>query len=434
MIQAWDTFFESLSTVSPSDDFFFLVIALLSTLFVFFPVILNLYQLHNEIKEHWLNDVYTCKIIFPWLSKNTNMLYLLSIFTGSGFAAIEFCNSNLFQLRMCYMNLPHVNKSKFKNRRLFSVVFFENIPQLILQIAYITFQAVQRLHSDDNESEHNDYTVVTVFAMIFSFLSIILALFEFVTKQYLFSIEMKLFLTLKVASNEIATMTRDEFYRLVECQRLCVNDIIGRTLDIDSDSVELLKPISSDVGVLLIFHIRNNSIDKSKVGKKIQSSIDNQRLQTTLKKIYKLEKKPQITDVKTKVVFGNNVDITSIKAINSKAMKMVSNDSRNNFTRDTMDSVTYDKFRERGETSEYNDNYNDVDGEKPIPRISNRPKPPAPRRTPAPPKRKAKGKEKASNNEGVGHLASIFEHEASDNTPGNNKQAKMNVYYRLENS
>ena len=284
----------------------------MSSLFLIFPLILSLNQLHNEIKHCWLNDSYTRQIIYPWLTTHINVLYSLSILTGSSFTAIEFCNSNLFQLNVCYMNLNRNAKQQFKNKRLFSIVFFENIPQLLMQIVYITLSIVEHNDNNDNDKASSHLTLITIFAMIFSFLSIILALFEWITKSYLLNTETKLFLTFNVYCEEIIEMSRKEFYCVIECQRFGVSNEIGKILHIDGFGIELFKPISTDDGALLIFNIRNSTTTtKSNILTLIEDSIDTQRLPKALKNVYKLSELPIILHVKTQVIFGtSNQDIT----------------------------------------------------------------------------------------------------------------------------
>lgn len=104
-------------------------------LFICLPVIVNVIQLDREIRTKWMEDEYIKRIIKPWMTFHIRALYVVCILSGSAFSAIEFCNSNLFQWEMCYMNLPRHSKQVFKNKRIFSVVLLENVPQLALQLS-----------------------------------------------------------------------------------------------------------------------------------------------------------------------------------------------------------------------------------------------------------------------------------------------------------
>ena len=205
-----------------------------------------------------------------------------------------------------------MSRQVFKNKRIFSIVFFENIPQLILQIFYISYKTIGYTHHSSSIS------LITVFAMIFSFLSIVLALFEYFTKSYLLNNEMKLFITFNVYSEELQNETRYNFFYRVEYQRYNVAQEVAKILSIDDAYIELFKPIASDNGVMLVFHIRSNIIPRLQALQLIQDSIDNDRLTAALKRIYKLKELPIIKHLKAKVVFDHtNINYHRVTAASS---------------------------------------------------------------------------------------------------------------------
>ena len=241
------------SWIRHSDDEILFLLCILCSLFLITPVSINLLQLQYEIRYKWTkNDVYTKLIVQPWLTTNIRFLYLLSIISGSAFSAIELCNSNLFQWPIFYMNLPRMNRQIFKNKRLYSIIIFENIPQLALQIIYSIIMT----------NKYNGYnynvTFVTIFATIFSFLSILLTLCEFSTKNYLLNQERKLFVKFKIDSGTIQKYSRKNFIYKIEYKRYRVSNEIARILSIDFNYIELLKPIPCNQGAMLIFHIRTD--------------------------------------------------------------------------------------------------------------------------------------------------------------------------------
>ena len=282
--QVWLT---SIAHDDEFDVFIALVIFGFSCLFLILPMLINLFQLQKEIKT-WLADSDTRQMLQSWITNNIMLLYALSIIFGSSFSAIEFCNSNLFQWPICYMSLPRKYKQVFKHKRLHSVVYFENIPQFALQIFFSIY--------------FNDLTFITLFAMIFSLLSVILALFEFSIKQYLFENETLLLIKFKVESKQIQNLSRSQFQHRIEYKRFGVSNEIAKILSIDFSSIELLKPIPSKEGALLIFHIRNDSIDGTNALKTIQKEIHSGRLGTALNRIYKLEDFPKILGLETKFI------------------------------------------------------------------------------------------------------------------------------------
>ena len=95
-------------------------ILLLSVTFIIIPSTLTLYQLYKAINK-WRRD----DKLSQWLSKNTQLLYFISVITGSSFAAIELCTSNLFNLRYFDMPLSEAKLMEFKTKRIYSIVLLE---------------------------------------------------------------------------------------------------------------------------------------------------------------------------------------------------------------------------------------------------------------------------------------------------------------------
>lgn len=204
-----------------------LVILVCSVLFLVIPTILSLFQLHREIKTKWLMSKNCREIIQPWILSYLTILYIISIISGSAFSAVEFCNSNLFRLRITYMNLPRRHKQLFRNKRIYSVVLLENVPQLVLQAL---FSVIMRALS-----------AITLFSMIFSLISIILTIFEVSLKQHLFASENLVFIKFIVESPEIQAFGRNEFINIVEYQRFTIANEVAKVLSIDFSFIELLS-------------------------------------------------------------------------------------------------------------------------------------------------------------------------------------------------
>ena len=66
----------------------------LSVVFIVFPAFTALFQLWFYTKNQWLDNDY----VRSWLSKFSTLLLLLSVLTGSSFAAVSLLNSYIFKL------------------------------------------------------------------------------------------------------------------------------------------------------------------------------------------------------------------------------------------------------------------------------------------------------------------------------------------------
>ncbi len=163
-----------------SDLFFALnVVSLLSTkywfifvgavVFLIVPEILNLLQLRRAILQ-WFVDKENGLYIIKYTTEKSKIVYLLAFIVGSGFAAVKMLNSGLFKFKMFSMGLKRHQMEEFQNQRLFSIVIFENIPQIILQAIY--------LNIDGN------FGGIALMALLFSVFSVIISIFEVSTKRY----------------------------------------------------------------------------------------------------------------------------------------------------------------------------------------------------------------------------------------------------------
>ena len=96
-----------------------------SIIFIFIPLIFNLFQLQRELSK-WLNDPILLHTEAPvWILSFMRLLYFVSIISGSSFSAVALFNSNLFQLKIFGMGLSRYHKTMFANKRFFSVVLLE---------------------------------------------------------------------------------------------------------------------------------------------------------------------------------------------------------------------------------------------------------------------------------------------------------------------
>ena len=153
-----------------------LILFCLSAFFIIFPCILSFYYL-AKAKEEWeskgkkeISKDYSDDIV-AYLDNYGRYLSFLSFISGSSFAAVELVNSRLFGLDVFCMNLAKKHLDEFNQNRLISVVFTENLPQLILQIAFTVLI-------------YGDIDSVAMMAMTSSALSIVAAFVEWQNQRF----------------------------------------------------------------------------------------------------------------------------------------------------------------------------------------------------------------------------------------------------------
>ena len=232
---------ESLSDVA------ILVLFTAGMIFLIVPLICNLIQLHNEIRE-WVSDVYCKHIVQAWVRSYLRILYMLTIVFCSAFAAVEICNSNIFHLPMFNMGLNKRQKAIFKNQRFLSIVLLENVPQLILQSIYISLTGTSNY--------------ITIVAMMFSIISIISSIFNFKSASLLLNCESITIIETKVESQQIANMQPEEFRQTIVHHRSPIRHEFAKIISVDARIPELLMPIQTNMGTNFTFYIRNTDANQ----------------------------------------------------------------------------------------------------------------------------------------------------------------------------
>ena len=91
-----------------------------SIVFIVFPVIITLFQLSHQMKKWQRIDD-----IGAWTTDNVTMLYIISVITGSSFAAVQLCTSNLFNMSQFDMPLSKIQIEKYRTKRVYSIVLLE---------------------------------------------------------------------------------------------------------------------------------------------------------------------------------------------------------------------------------------------------------------------------------------------------------------------
>ena len=170
------------------------MIGILSCIFLSLPTFLNLYQLTKEIKI-WMQDCDTRHVLNTWINSNVKILFGISIISGSSFSGIEFCNSNLFEWYVCYMNLPRRYRQKFKHKRL--ILFCYIIRK------YTTINITINLFN---------YIIIIILHLqqylqwYFDFYQFILTIFEFSIRKYLFDHESFLSIKFNIKCKYLQTL------------------------------------------------------------------------------------------------------------------------------------------------------------------------------------------------------------------------------------
>lgn len=275
---------------------FSIVIISLSLTFFIIPTIANFIQMQSEMKR-WLQHTHTKQIVRPWIRAYVRVLYITSILTGSTYSSIELCNSNLFSLKYFSMELPSRDKQLFKHKRIYSIVLSENVPQIIIQLTFCIY--------------YQNATLITAFSMVFSLISVILALLEFTLNKYLFDFDNLFVISFKVESPMIQSMSYRNFSSTIgQRRKLIALEINYLFKSNDESMVELLKPIMCSEGAKLIFHLTTNMGVEKQIKDKLHEAISNQTLQSAIQRIYQLKTLPQIIDVETAHITVDTVEFT----------------------------------------------------------------------------------------------------------------------------
>ena len=240
-------------------------------LFVILPLIFNLIQLHKEIKV-WVRDIYSKHTVQAWTRSYLRLLYAITILSGSAFTAVDICNSNIFHLQMFNMGLNKRQRAIFKNQRILSTVLCENIPQLILQIIYLIL------------TSESSISPITIIAMIFSLLSIVLSVFNYKLSSLLIECEAITVIEINVESKQLANTRPRRFRKMIVHHRKPICRELSKIIFVDKRLIEILMPIQTTTGCKLTVYIRNDSSD-TKLSSKIVNTLRNAIISGELAKV-----------------------------------------------------------------------------------------------------------------------------------------------------
>ena len=231
----------------PSFEFYVFVA---SVVFILIPLFGTIFQLQSAIKD-WIFDADCKQIVRSYVKNYVKFLYFISFVSGSSFSGLELCNSFLFQMHPFGLDLPKQQRALFKNKRIFSVVLLENIPQFVVQTAF-------SIHI-------GNVSVITIFSIGFSLLSIILTCFEFYTKKLLLHTETIIVLKFNVESSKIKAMPYRRYHSRIAYKRRRMQSEMSKMLSIEYHTIELLKPVRNTEGAVFTFYIRTDLLDQNDV-------------------------------------------------------------------------------------------------------------------------------------------------------------------------
>merc|ERR1712228_170855 len=196
---------------------------------------------------------------------NSKLLYFTSVATGSSFTAIEIFNSNLFGLDIFYMGLSRKHWLSFSAKRVYSIIAFENVPQLILSI-WFTFI----LGSPE---------VIPLTSMTFSTVSIVVMVISLALQKRINKTQDEVYISFDVIGKSVMDNIAICENRINAIKKYLSQSVFG----INEKSLKIMKPFNGNAvnGVQLQLCI-SCSAEKSNTYKKNYVQLSNLR---SLKKI-----------------------------------------------------------------------------------------------------------------------------------------------------
>ena len=169
-----------------------------------------------------------------WIENHHKVLFSLCVILGSAFAAVELCSCHLFYKSYFGLELDSQTMKSFRHLRLYSVVLFENIPQLIILILFSVLS--------------DTVTEITIISAIFSMISIMISTFEFRLENILAKNNQSNAISLvaikfEIISSDIASLSHKSFQNIANHRR----DIVYQLRKI-LNSVENVNAIDAGNG------------------------------------------------------------------------------------------------------------------------------------------------------------------------------------------
>eukprot|EP01083_Nonionella_stella_P177883 626725_1 len=217
------------------DKLQFLLICILSMVCIVIPIIISLYQLYATSSTQWITD----NRVVEWLNTYAKLLYFMSVFTGSSFAALDLFNCNMFSLNLFDMGLSKKHFQEFKTKKLYSIILGENCPQLILSAWYTILLG------------ELDY--IPAAQMVFSSISIIVTVIAVILQKRISDNQDSLYITIDIQGQMVMDKLKICKNRIKKIKSYLAQSVLG----VNIHSVQIQKPFGGSLvnGLRLHIHV-----------------------------------------------------------------------------------------------------------------------------------------------------------------------------------
>eukprot|EP01083_Nonionella_stella_P014660 41166_1 len=253
-------------------------------IFIVLPAFVTIFQLHFQCKR-W---IHLSDQVREWLSRNLKELYFLSFCTGSAFAAITLVNSYVFQLGLFDMGLTSKELKAFMYKRVYSVVLLENIPQLVLQIWFLS-----SLNTLDD--------AITITSIVLSVISILISVLSMLTERNIAQTQGYVSISMKITGHAVTSGSNPK-----RCKTLkrVLTEQLALLVGVHSSLVEVLKPSHIQQGFELNANFYFGDVNKTRVDyhKILLTACDTHQLQEVFVQSWGLSGQPDIYDMRQIIV------------------------------------------------------------------------------------------------------------------------------------
>jgi len=229
------------------------------TAFIIIPWIANIASL-SRYQQLWCKDDAIRERVYSWFVSWQRLIYVLAALSGSAYGTIELANSYFFGLDFFSMGLNERHLKRFNNNRLWSGILAENLPQLCIQIWFM---------STINWKPENDYVWLT---MLSSALSIGAALLDIYSAKKLFDVidpkHGRTLCSMYLLSQEIK-----EHYKRLQITLYALRDAVAETLGIHARGIEMHFPILMADGFRVSFTVFSDELQAKQIYESLRKNV-----------------------------------------------------------------------------------------------------------------------------------------------------------------
>ena len=262
---------------------------IVSCLFIFIPWIMNMIQLFRAQKK-WTQDKSVQEGVRGWLIDWSIILVVAVCVSGNSFGAIELANSNLFGMDLFSMGLNPRHLKQFQGKRIYSSVILENIPQLAVQIYFLSYLGA--------------FDEATFVALLSSSISVILSVVDIWSAKRLVSVmdETKSAINtggsgVNINKIEFLILSNQEIEskkQILLTKPRALAKAIAETLIVDQRTVEIYQLLASTHGVKIGFTVYAINYDCDKM---IENLIkEKTKLQLLITNYWELKQFPDVSE------------------------------------------------------------------------------------------------------------------------------------------